>query len=91
MQGGCLTPEQLADVATNHCTSEERKAALAHLAICQKCYDAWVGVSLSLVAMESGLGRQKKRSLLSLRNMMYLGSAVAVAAGAMLLFTLRNQ
>ncbi|SHO42849.1 hypothetical protein [Desulfopila aestuarii] len=88
--GACLTPDQLADVATNHCSPEERKAALAHFSSCRRCYDAWVGVSLSLVAMESGLER-RKRPLLSLRNMGYLGSAVAIAASVVVFFNIKGD
>jgi len=88
--GACLTPDQLADVATNHCSPEERKAALEHFSSCRKCYDAWVGVSLSLVAMESGLER-RKRPLLSIRNMGYLGSAMAIAAGIVVFLNIRGD
>lgn len=90
VEGECLTSEQLADVATNYCSPEERKAALAHFATCQKCYDAWVGVSLSLVAMESGLER-RKRPLLSMRNLGYLGSAMAVAASVMVFLNIQGD
>jgi len=83
--GDCLTPEQLADVATNHCTPEKRKAALAHIGGCRECYDAWVRLSLSLLAMEDGLERGKK-PLLSLRNLGYLVSAVAVAVCVVVFF-----
>jgi len=90
ISGECLTPDQLADVATNHCSPEERKAALTHFSSCRKCYDAWVGVSLSLVAMESGLER-RKRPLLSLRNMGYLGSAMAIAASVVVFFNIKGD
>lgn len=90
VSGACLTPDQLVDVATSHCSPEERRAALAHFSSCRKCYDAWVGVSLSLVAMESGLER-RKRPLLSLRNMGYLGSAVAIAASVVVFFNLQGD
>ena len=88
--GMCLTAEQLADVATGHCTPEERKEALAHFSSCRSCYDAWVSVSLSLVAMESGLER-RRRPLLSLRNLGFLGSAVAVAASVVVFFNLQGD
>lgn len=88
--GECLTADQLADVATNTCSVEERQAALAHFSSCQQCYDAWVGVSLSLVAMESGLQRGRK-PLVSLRNMGYLGSAVAIAASVVVFFNLQGD
>lgn len=88
--GKCLTTEQLADVATGHCTPEERKEALAHFSSCRSCYGAWVSVSLSLVAMESGLER-RKRPLLSMRNLGFLGSAMAVAASVVVFFNLQGD
>lgn len=87
--GDCLSNEQLADVAAGCCTPEERKAALAHFSSCRKCYEAWVAVSFSLAAMESGLER-RRRPLLSLRNLGYLGSAFAVAASVVLFLQIRE-
>lgn len=89
--GGCLSAEQLADVASNSCSADERKAALAHFAACRACYDAWVGISLSLVAMESGLTRRKRPALFSLRNLSYLGSAIAVAASVVVFLNVRQE
>ena len=77
--GDCPDAEQLTDVATNSCSPEQRKAALAHLAVCRTCYEAWVGICFTLMAMESGLERGKRPPLISLRNLVYLGSAIAIA------------
>ena len=51
---GCLTSEQLADIATSHCTAEERARAICHFRDCRSCYDAFVTMSFTLAAMERG-------------------------------------
>jgi hypothetical protein len=87
--GECLTPDGLADVATNHCSPEQRKAALAHFASCQKCYNSWVAISFSIAAVHRG-EPQPRRSLGSLRNLTYLGSAFAVAASVVVFLNVRD-
>ncbi len=87
--GECLTPDQLADVATNHCSPEQRKAALAHFSSCQKCYNAWVAISFSIAAVHRGEPKTR-RSFGSLRNLSYLGSAFAIAASVVVFLNVRD-
>jgi hypothetical protein len=87
--GACLTPDELADVATNHCSPEQRKAALAHFSSCQKCYNGWVAISFSIAAVHRG-EPQPRRSLGSLRNLTYLGSAFAIAASVVVFLNVRD-
>lgn len=88
-ESGCLSADQLADVAAGCCSAEERKAALAHFSSCRKCYNAWVAVSLSLAALESG-SQGRKRSSGTIRGLAYLGSAFAVAASVVVFLNIRN-
>lgn len=87
--GGCLSADQLADVATGYCSAEERKAALAHFSSCSQCYNAWVAISFSLAAMESGSPRKKKTSGV-IRGFAYLGTAFAVAASVVVFLNVRD-
>ena len=86
----CLDAEQLADIAAGLCTPEQRQKAIAHFASCQACYDSWVAVSFSLAAMERGTASPRK-SLLTGRNLGYLGSAFAVAVSVAVFLNVRQE
>lgn len=79
---GCLSSEELADVAANLCTPEQRKKAMEHFSSCQVCYDEWVSICFSLMSVETG--SSGKTPLVTVRNLGYLGSALAIAASVML-------
>ncbi|WP_163335855.1 hypothetical protein [Desulfopila sp. IMCC35008] len=79
---GCLSSEQLADVAANMCTPEQREKAMEHFSSCQVCYDEWVSICFSLMSVETG--SSGKTPLVTVRNLGYLGSALAIAASVML-------
>lgn len=88
---GCLSADQLADMAAHLCTPEERKAAIAHFAECRDCYDEWIAVSLSLVAMDEG-SRGWQRPALTIRRLGYIGSALAIAASVVVFINIyRDQ
>lgn len=79
---GCLSSEELADVAANLCTPEQREKAMDHFSSCQACYDEWVSICFSLMSVENG--SSGKTPLVTVRNLGYLGSALAIAASVML-------
>ena len=85
---GCLTREELASMAANVCTPEEREKALAHFSVCQRCYNDWVALCFSLAAMERGSGRMP---LMTVRNLAYVGSALAIAACVVLFFNINRD
>lgn len=83
--GGCLSSDQLADVAAGYCSAEERKAALLHFRSCSTCFNAWVAISFSLAAMESGSPLKKKTpAAIFFRGLVFLVIAFAVAASVVL-------
>lgn len=87
--GNCLTSDELADMAANLCSKEQKERALAHFSQCQKCYDGWVAISFAIAAAHRGV-HQPRRSLFSGRNIGYLGSAFAIAASVIVFLNVRN-
>ncbi len=79
---GCLSSEELADMAANLCTPEQREKAMEHFSSCQACYDEWVSLCFSMMSMESG--SSGKMPLVTIRNLGYVGSALAIAASVVL-------
>ncbi len=85
----CYSPEQLADIAANVCSAEQKEKALAHFSECQACYDNWVAACFSLAAMDRGYS--KRGFVLTFRNLSYIGSALAIAASVVLFLNISGD
>lgn len=85
----CYSPDQLADIAANVCTEEQKEKALAHFAECQRCYDDWVAACFSLAAMDRTYSRPG--FVLTFRNLSYIGSALAIAASVVLFLNISGD
>ena len=90
LNGDCLTPEELADVATGHCSTRQRQRALAHFAGCPSCYEAWVTLSFTIAGAGERAGSRSRSSKL-MRNAIWFGTAFAIAAALLFFFSVRHR
>ena len=81
----CLTDKELADLASGRLQPPQRERALAHLADCEGCYEAWRAVQ-SVSHLE-----KKQLRLLQPRYLKWWGSALAIAASVVIFVQLQEM
>ena len=81
----CLTDKELADLASGRLQPSQRQKALAHLADCEGCYEAWRAVQ-SVSHLE-----KKQLRLLQPRYLKWWGSALAIAASVVIFVQLQEM
>ncbi len=72
---GCPSKEELADMAANLCSAEQRKKLEEHFASCKTCYNDWVALCFQMAAMSRGVSERK-----SLTTIRVLGCLCFVGA-----------
>jgi hypothetical protein len=75
--GPCLSAEEMAALVDGRVQGPAWEAHLAHLGSCRKCYEEWL-----LLKKETKLGAPRRRlsNLSRIKQLSYIGSALAVAA-----------
>lgn len=85
--GTCLSSELMTALVEERCSADEREAALAHLAGCDRCYQEWL--SLNALNKKRATGGTVLRFVTRPRNLAAVGSLLAAAASVALFLNIR--